>query len=130
MLGRPRSASSADCGRVAESADCLVLCFAPAADCRAYATFQFRVVVGAQVVEVVVFEVFSQDSYSLSSEHIIDNPVPRGRGDHGGLQGFLQGQNPAAIVVQSVGIPAIGGAFHDLHPGSPASSAVSRDEAF
>ena len=60
-------------------------------------------------------------SYSLSCEQIIDNPVPRGRGDHGGLQGFHQGQNPAAVVEQSVDISVLGGAFHDLHPdpGSP-----------
>ena len=70
-------------------------------------------------------------SYSLSSEQIVDNPVPCGRGDNGGLQGFLQGQNPSAVVEQSVDIPVPGGAFHDLHPdpGSPASSAASRDEA-
>ena len=35
-LGRPRSAPSADCGTVGGSADCLVLCFAPAVDCRAH----------------------------------------------------------------------------------------------
>ena len=68
-------------------------------------------------------------------EHIVNIPVPRGRGSSGsggGLRGFLPGQNPAAVVEQSVDIPVLGGAIHDLHPdpGSPASSAVLRDEAF
>ena len=86
------------------------------------------------MLEVLVFEVFSQDRviYSLTSEQIIDNPVPRGRGYLGGLQGLLQGQNPAAFVEQTVDIPAPGGAKHDIQPdlGSPTSSAVSRDEPF
>ena len=46
------------------------------------------------------------ESYSLSSEQIIDNPVPR-RGDQGGFQGFPQGQNPAAFVEHSVDIPVL-----------------------
>ena len=68
-----------------------------------------------------------------TAEHIVNIPVPRGRGGSGGgggggLQGFLQGQNPAAVVEQIVDIPVPGGAFHDLHPdlGSAASSAAKK----
>ena len=54
-----------------------------------------------------------------------------GSGGGGGPLGFLQGQNPAALFEQNVDIPVPRGG-HDLHldPGSAASSAVSRDEAF
>ena len=69
-----------------------------------------------------------------TAKQIIDIPVPRRRGGSGsgGLQGVLQGQNPAAVVVQNVDIPVPRGAFDDLHtdPWSAASSAVLRDEAF
>ena len=50
---------------------------------------------GAQVAEVVVFEVLSLCPLSRY------NPVPR-RGDQGGFQGFPEGQNPAAFVEHSV----------------------------
>ena len=76
-------------------------------------------------------------SSNILFEHIVNISVPRGRGGSGGgggggLQGFLQGQNGAALFEQIVDIPVPGGSFHDLHPdpGSAASSAVSRDEAF
>ena len=70
-------------------------------------------------------------SYSLSSEHIVDNPVHR-VGGGGGLQGFHQGQNPAAFVEQNVDNPVPGRGLQNFRSGqgSTASSAVQPGKPF
>ena len=77
-------------------------------------------------------------SYSLSAEQIVDNPVPRFRRDFGGgLDGLHQGQSstsfgeadyrvPAATAEQNVDIPAPRGAPHHFHQ-NPLPAAGSSD---
>ena len=68
-----------------------------------------------------------QSSTALSGAEHVDIPVSR-RGS-GGLQGFLQGQNPRAFAEQNVDIQVPGGGLHVLPgPGDSSSAAVSRDE--
>ena len=62
---------------------------------------------------------------------IVDNPVPLGRGDHGGLQGFPLRRGSQRTVEEIFDIPAGLGLQEFLpDPGVAASSAVSRYEAF
>ena len=73
-------------------------------------------------------------SYSLSAEQIVDNPVPRFRRGFGvGLHGLHPGQSssafygadhrvPAATAEQNVDIPAPRGAPHDFHKKSSSCS--------
>ena len=56
-------------------------------------------------------------SYSMTAEQIVDNPVPR-RGFDEGLQGFPPGQSTAASSEQTVDIPVPHGGRHDLSPSS------------
>ena len=77
-------------------------------------------------------------SYSLSAEQIVDNPVPRfRRGFGGGLHGLHPGQSSsafhgadhrvsAATAEQNVDIPAPRGAPHDFHR-NPLPAAGSSD---
>ena len=75
-------------------------------------------------------------SYSLSAEQIVDNPVPR-RGFGGGLHGLHPGQSssafyrtdqrfPEATAEQNVDIPVPCGAPHDFHK-NPLPAAGSSD---
>ena len=56
-------------------------------------------------------------SYSMTAEQIVDNPVPR-RGFDEGLQGFPPGQSSATSSEQTVDIPVPHGGRHDLSPSS------------
>ena len=56
-------------------------------------------------------------SYSMTAEQIVDNPVPR-RGFDEGFQGFHPGQSTAASSEQIVDIPVPHGGRHDLSPSS------------
>ena len=56
-------------------------------------------------------------NYSMTSEQIVDNPVPR-RGFDEGLQGFPPGQSTAASSEQIVDFPVPHGGRHDLSPSS------------
>ena len=67
------------------------------------------------------------------AEQTVDIPVSRrGGSGSGGPQSFNPEQSSTAFVEQLVDIPVPGGGLHDslLDPGSSASSAVWRDEAF
>ena len=65
-------------------------------------------------------------SYSLSAEQIVDNPVPRGCGDHGGLRCFLPGHSFSPTVEQTVDIPvplsSCFGGLQGLHPGQSSTA--------
>ena len=84
-----------------------------------------------QIAEQLVPTVLSFASLQQQTvEHIVNIPVPPGRGDHGGLHGLHQGQNTAAVVEQSVDIPVSAGGGPQLRDlGGSRSSAVSREEA-
>ena len=56
-------------------------------------------------------------SYSMTAEQIVDNPVPR-RGFDEGLQGFPPGQSSATSSEQTVDIPVPHGGRNDLSPSS------------
>ena len=56
-------------------------------------------------------------SYSMTAEQIVDNPVPR-RGFDEGLQGFPPGQSSATSSEPTVDIPVPHGGRHDLSPSS------------
>ena len=56
-------------------------------------------------------------SYSMTAEQIVDNPVPR-RGFDEGLQGFPTGQSSATSSEQTVDIPVPHTGRHDLSPSS------------
>ena len=67
-----------------------------------------------------------QGSTAPGSEQIVDIPVPQGRrgGGGGGLQGSLPVQNSAAVVEQSVDIPARGGQ-QGFRPGQGSTASSS-----
>ena len=71
-------------------------------------------------------EVFKVNPAASVVEQIVDNPVPLGRGDHGGLQGFSPSRGSKRTVEQIVDIPA-GGAFHD--PPDPGLAGLIRSIA-
>ena len=88
--------------------------------------------IAEQLVEVPTV-LFFASLQQQTVEHIVNILVPRGRGSScsgggGGLEGFLQGQNGAALFEQNVDIPVPGGSFHDLHP-DPGSASLIRSIA-
>ena len=79
-----------------------------------------------QLVEVPTIVSFS--SLQRIMEQTVDNPASRGRGRHGGLQGFFPGQSTKAAAVDT---PVPRGDLQGSLPGqgSPASSSHSPDAA-
>ena len=76
-------------------------------------------------------DILPGQSYSLSAEQIVDNPVPR-HGFGGGLHGLHPGQSSSAFfgadhrVAENVDIPVPRGAPHDFHQ-NPLPAAGSSD---
>ena len=74
-------------------------------------------------------EVFTGQSYSLTAEQIVDNPVPR-RGFDEGPQGFPPEQRSAASSEQTVHIPVPHGGRHDLSAADFSNPLDTADQGF
>ena len=70
-------------------------------------------------------QVIEVPNIASSSQQIVDNPLPRGRGDLGGFQGFHTGQGSTVLSEQSVDIPVRSGGLPGSRPGQGSTASSS-----